>query len=66
MAEFEKNYKEEKEALNFFRDVIKNNPKAFKEEMQKTDIIKRARVLAFLQVRDSKVYKRAQEILNEV
>lgn len=55
MAEFEKNYKEEKEALNFFRDVIKNNPKAFKEEMQKTDIIKRARVLAFLQVRDSEV-----------
>jgi hypothetical protein len=66
MAEFEENIKSEKEVLNFFRNLIKQDPQQFKESMQATDFIQRARVLAFLQVRDSEVYKKAQEILNEV
>lgn len=66
MAEFEENIKKEAESLNFFRTVITKYPQEFVKNMRTCNIMERARVLAFLQVRDKEIFEQAQELLKGV
>ena len=66
MAQFEENIKKEAESLNFFRMLITKYPQEFVKNMRTCNIMERARVLAFLQVRDKAVYEQAQELLKGV
>lgn len=66
MSEFENNVKKEAGILNYFRNLVKLYPQEFVKNMRQASIIERARVLAFLQVRDYEIYLKAQKLMQEV
>ena len=66
MESFEEKQKKELESLNFFRMLITKYPQEFVKNMRICNIMERARVLAFIQVRDQEVFKQAQELLKGV
>ena len=66
MKSFEEKQQKELESLNFFRTIITKYPQEFVKNMRTCNIMERARVLAFLQVRDKEIFEQAQELLKGV
>lgn len=66
MNSFEEKQQKELESLNFFRMLITKYPQEFVKNMRTCNIMERARVLAFLQVRDKEIFEQAQELLKGV
>jgi hypothetical protein len=54
----------EKNILDYFEEAVKH-PDNLRENIENTNLSDRARLLAFLQTRDSKLYKKVKEVMYE-
>lgn len=56
--------KKDNEILDFFKKATEN-PENLKQHINSLGICDRARLMAFIQVRDSKLYKKITEIMED-
>lgn len=65
MSEYLEQQKKERETMEFFTNEINNNSEKFREEFFKLHIIEQCKMKAFIQVRDSELYKKMLKVLGE-
>jgi len=56
---------EEKATMEFWEDLINNEPVYFLKQYLTLDMLQQCKLKAFIQVRDKELYTKLQEIIND-
>ena len=65
MTEYLQQQTKEAETMNFWTDFINKEPENFKTQYKKLGLLEQCKLIAFIQVRDSKLYKTMLNVLGE-
>lgn len=65
MTEYLQQQTKETEIMNFWTDFINNEPENFKIQYKKLGLLEQCKLRAFIQVKDSKLYKIMLNVLGE-